>query len=59
MVSMAQIDDGGSGKILGGAVRAAEGPCAGGVLLLFRGRVLTPVIPRHRSWPWGREKTGG
>ena len=56
---MAQIDGGGSGKILGGVVRAAEGPSTGGVRLLFRGRILTLVIPRRRSWPWGGEKNGG
>ena len=59
MVATAQINGGGLGKILGGAACAAEGPSAGGVLLLFRGRVQTPVIPRRRSWPWGREKNGG
>ena len=49
MVVTVKIDGGGLGKVLGGAVRIAEGPCAGGVLLPFRGRVRTPVIPQCRS----------
>ena len=56
---MAKIGGGGLGKMLGGAVRVAEGPCVGGVLLLFRGRARTPAIPQRRSWPRNREKNGG
>ena len=40
---MAKIDGGGLGMTLGGDVRVEEGPCIGGVLLLFRGRAQTPA----------------